>query len=90
VHDELVVELPSVGEVTVMGAPVGNEQLGQVDMNSALPDNVVPRVLTSSGSDVTLRIARGHEAEDAIRDILLLSDRLIRLIPSIVYGGEDE
>ena len=36
--------------------------------------------LTSEDEDVTLREARGHEAEDVIRDIVFLCDKLIHLI----------
>ena len=36
--------------------------------------------LTSDDEYVTLRVARGHEAEDIIRDIVFMCDRLIHLI----------
>jgi len=44
--------------------------------------------LTRVEKYVTLRLVRGHEAEDVLRDIIALSDRLITLVGKLVDEEE--
>ena len=75
--DELVLELENVGEVAVMVDPMGSHQF-EKDLLAERQDGTMG--LTSGDEAGTLRLTRGHEAEDVIRDILVLTDRLIHLI----------
>jgi len=57
---------------------VGSQQVNQLDFEPAGQGGT--KVLTLEEESVTLWVARGHEAEDVIRDIILLTERLVHLV----------
>ncbi len=61
-----------------MGSHRGKPSVNQLDF--AADEQGGTAALTSEGKGVTLWVARGHEAEDVIRDIVFLTDRLIHLV----------
>ena len=67
-----------LGFVTVVGRTAGSHQLHQEQLFAERPGGT--EVLTSTPEDVSVDTPGGHEAEDLIRDILFLQERLIHLI----------
>ena len=57
---------------------MGSHQLKQEQLFAERPGGT--EVLTSEEESVSVDTPGGHEAEDLIRDILFLSDRLIHLL----------
>ena len=71
-----------------MGHTVGSHQLNQEKLFAGRQGEST--VLTSEEESVSVNTPGGQEAEDIIRDVLVLSDRLIHLVlQGRSYGWRD-